>query len=57
MVNTKSGLYHPVHGAMGEGALHREDEVTVKQRNLVMGPIRVPASRRSGRQTAGRNVT
>jgi hypothetical protein len=27
------GLDRPVHGDMGEGALHREEEVTVKQRN------------------------
>jgi hypothetical protein len=27
------GLDHPVHGVMGEGALHREDEITVQQRN------------------------
>jgi hypothetical protein len=48
-----------VVGDMGDGALHREDEVTVKQRNqnLVMGPIGGPAPRRTGRQTVGRNVT
>jgi hypothetical protein len=46
-------------GDMGEGALHREEEVTVKQRNqnLVMGPIGGPTPRRTGRQTVGRNVT
>jgi hypothetical protein len=35
------GRDQPVHGDKGEGALHWEDEVTVKQRysNLVMGPI------------------
>jgi hypothetical protein len=27
------GQDHPVHGDMGEGALHGEDKVTVKQRN------------------------
>jgi hypothetical protein len=46
-------------GDMGEGALHREDEVTVKQRNynLIMGPTGGPAPRRSGRQTVGHDVT
>jgi hypothetical protein len=46
-------------GDMGEGGLHREDEVTVEQRNsnLVMGHIGGPAPRQTGRQTAGRNVT
>jgi hypothetical protein len=46
-------------GDMGEGAPDREDKVTAKQRNsnLVMGPIRGPAPRRTGRQTVGRNAT
>jgi hypothetical protein len=42
-------------GDMGEEALHREDEATVKQRNQIWlwwGPT----PRRTGRQTIGRNV-
>jgi hypothetical protein len=43
-------------GDMGEGALHREDELNVEQRNqnLVMGPYGDPAPRRTGRKTVSR---
>jgi hypothetical protein len=45
-------------GDMVEGALYEERKAKAKKNKyLVMGPLGGTASRRTGRQTVGRNIT